>query len=262
MSEHGGKAGPRARRSGIADLVLQQGQASIDELVSAFGVSQMTIHRDLDELEREGWLRKVRGGATAAPSAVFESNARWRGSTMLAEKRQICAAALLTAEPGQVVIVDDSSTAMPFAKGLPERGAFTVITNSLQVINELTGAPEIQVIGLGGVYQASFNAFVGMFTADMARSLRADVAYISASAVDNGQCYHQSQEEVLVKRAFLESARKRVLLVDHSKFGRQALYRLAPLTDFDLVISDSGLPEAESQALRAAGIRVELAPGD
>ncbi|MFD7922030.1 DeoR/GlpR family DNA-binding transcription regulator [Streptomyces sp. NPDC059740] len=260
MTENGGKASPRARRRSIADRVLKEGQVTIEELVAEYGVSQMTVHRDLDELERQGWLRKVRGGATAAPSALFESNARWRSGAMPREKREICAAALATAEPGQAVVVDDSSTAVPFARGLAERGTFTVITNSLQVINELADEPEIQVIGLGGVYHSSFNAFVGMFTADMARSLRADVAYISASAVDNGHCYHQSQEEVLVKRALLGAARKRVLLVDHSKFGRQALYQLAPLTEFDLVISDEGLPEPQREELRALGVRLELAP--
>ncbi|MEV0278721.1 DeoR/GlpR family DNA-binding transcription regulator [Streptomyces sp. NPDC050610] len=253
------KLSPKERRKMIADRVLQRGQVSIEDLVRALGVSQMTVHRDLDSLEHQGWLRKVRGGATAAPSALFESNARWRGSTRLEEKQAICATALEGAEPGQAVIVDDSSTVLSFATGLSARGAFTVITNSLQVINELSDEPEIQVIALGGVYHASFNAFVGMFTADMARSLRADVAYISASAVDNGHCYHQSQEEVLVKRALLEAARRRVLLVDHSKFGRQALYQLAPLTDFDTVISDDQLPTEHQEALRALGVRLELA---
>ncbi|MBL1097732.1 DeoR/GlpR family DNA-binding transcription regulator [Streptomyces coffeae] len=256
------KLSPKGRREKIADQVFQQGQVSIEDLVQDLAVSQMTVYRDLDILERQGFLRKVRGGATAAPSALFESNLRWRSSTMLEEKQAICEAALEEVEPGQAIIVDDSSTVLPFITELPSRGSFTVISNSLQVINKLADEPEVQVIALGGVYQASFNAFVGMFTADMARSLRADVAYISVSAVDSGHCYHQSQEEALVKRALLAAARRKVLLVDHTKFGRQALYQLGPLSDFDLVISDRKLPKDEQDALHAMGVRLQLAPAE
>ncbi|MGP8300083.1 DeoR family transcriptional regulator [Streptomyces inhibens] len=98
-----------------------------------------------------------------------------------------------------------------------------------------------------------------MSTADLARSFRADVAFLSASAVDNGHCYHQAQENVLVKRALMAAARRKVLLVDQSKFGRQALYELAPPADFDLVISDEQLPQEEQDALQSLGVRYELA---
>ncbi|TSB13582.1 DeoR/GlpR transcriptional regulator [Streptomyces benahoarensis] len=242
----------------MADRVLAEGQVTIEELVQELGVSQMTVHRDLDTLEHQGWLRKVRGGATAAPNALFESNARWRGNEQVAAKEAICAAALAIAEPGQAVIIDDSSTALPLARALSSRGAYTVITNSLQVINELAEEPDIRVIALGGEYHAAFNAFLGMSTADSARSFRADVAFLSTSAVDNGHCYHQAQENVLVKRALMAAARRKVLLVDHSKFGRQALYELAPLADFDLVISDTQLPQEEQDALQSLGVRYEL----
>ncbi|WP_405743625.1 DeoR/GlpR family DNA-binding transcription regulator [Streptomyces sp. NBC_01525] len=252
------KLTPRERRKRIADRVLAEGQVTIEELVQELGVSQMTVHRDLDTLEHQGWLRKVRGGATAAPNALFESNARWRGNEQVAAKEAICAAALAIAEPGQAVIIDDSSTALPLARALSSRGAYTVITNSLQVINELAEEPDIRVIALGGEYHAAFNAFLGMSTADSARSFRADVAFLSTSAVDNGHCYHQAQENVLVKRALMAAARRKVLLVDHSKFGRQALYELAPLADFDLVISDTQLPQEEQDALQSLGVRYEL----
>ncbi|AJC56903.1 DeoR/GlpR family DNA-binding transcription regulator [Streptomyces sp. 769] len=148
----------------------------------------------------------------------------------------VCEAALALAEPGQAVI-----------------------TNSLQVINELAEEPDIRVIALGGEYHAAFNAFLGMSTADIARSFRADIAFLSTSAVDDGHRYHQAQENVLVKRALRAAARRTVLLVDHSTFGRQALYELAPLADFDLVISDGHLPREEQEALQSLGVRDELA---
>ncbi|MEU9116052.1 hypothetical protein AB0D04_30860 [Streptomyces sp. NPDC048483] len=103
------------------------------------------------------------------------------------------------------------------------------------------------------------HAFLGMSTADIARSFRADVAFLSTSAVDNGPCCHQVEENVRVKRALTAAARRKVLLVDHSAFGRQALYELAPLADFDLAISDEELPQEERDALESLGMRYELA---
>ncbi|MGW0736064.1 DeoR/GlpR family DNA-binding transcription regulator [Streptomyces sp. NPDC002851] len=250
---------PKDRRKKIADQVLADGSVTIDDLVRGLGVSQMTVHRDLDELERQGWLRKVRGGATAMPNALYESNARWRAGEMVAAKEAICATAVEFTEPGQAVIIDDSSTALPLARSLPSRGTYTVITNSLQVINDLSDDSGITVIGLGGVYHPSFNAFWGTTTADSMRSLRADVAFVSTASVDEGSCYLQHQENIVVKRAMLETARYKVLLADHTKFGRQALYRLAPLGDFDLVVSDAELPAEQQEMLKSLGVRYELA---
>ncbi|REK87535.1 DeoR/GlpR transcriptional regulator [Streptomyces inhibens] len=119
--------------------------------------------------------------------------------------------------------------------------------------------PVIRVIALGGEYHAAFNVFLGMSTADIAGSFRADVAFLSTSAVDNGHCYHQAQENVLVKRALMAAARRKVLLVDHSTFGRQVLYEPAPPADFDLVISDEQLPQEEQDALQSLSVRYELA---
>ncbi|WP_327357916.1 DeoR/GlpR family DNA-binding transcription regulator [Streptomyces sp. NBC_01304] len=259
MLEQSEKLNPKDRRKKIADRVLAEGSVSIDDLVRDLGVSQMTVHRDLDTLEQQGWLRKVRGGATAAPNALYESNTRWRGNEMVEAKEAICAAALSVSEPGQAVIIDDSSTVRPLAQALSSRGAYTVITNSLQVINDLADDSDIRVIGLGGVYHPSFSAFWGTTTADAVRSLRADIAFMSTAAVDAGSCYLQHQENIVVKRAMLDAARFKVLLVDHTKFGRQALYRLAPLTDFDLVVSDAELPAEQQQMLKALGVRYELA---
>ncbi|MGD3106573.1 DeoR/GlpR family DNA-binding transcription regulator [Streptomyces sp. YGL11-2] len=252
------KLSPKDRRKRFTDRVLAEGQVTVEDLAHELGVSQMTVHRDLDTLERQGWLRKVRGGAAATPSALSESTAPWRGDAQVAAKEAICATAPAVAEPGQAVITDDSGTTLPLARALSARGAYTVITNSVQVIDELTEEPDIRVIALGSEQYAAFSASLGMSTADTARGFRADIAFLSTSAVDNGHCYHQAQEIVLVKRALMAAARRRVLLVDHSESGRQVLYELAPLAEFDLGISDELLPQEEQEALQSLGMRYEL----
>ncbi|MGW9431088.1 DeoR family transcriptional regulator, partial [Streptomyces decoyicus] len=111
-----------------------------------------------------------------------------------------------------------------------------------------------------GVYFPAYDAFMGPHTADAVRAFRADVLFMSTTAVTNGRCYHTSPETVQVKRAMMESAGRRVLVADHTKFAKGGLYALAPLTDFDLLIVDDGLAAEQVREFRAAGTEVLVVP--
>ncbi|WP_158886958.1 DeoR/GlpR family DNA-binding transcription regulator [Amycolatopsis anabasis] len=250
---------PRERRDRIRDRVLELGSVRIDDLAAELAVSPMTIHRDLDRLAEQGWLRKVRGAATAEQSALFESNVRYRMAEQEAAKARLADAATRQLERGQAIVLDDSTTCLHLAERLPEFAPMTVITNFLAVVNRLAGESGIELISLGGTYFPPYDAFLGMSTADAARPLRADVLFMSTSAITEGYCYHQSEEEILVKRALMGAAGRRILLADHTKFRKRALYRLAALTEFDLVIVDQDTPEAELQAIGDLGVPVEIA---
>ena len=247
------------RRSRIRREVLDSGFARIEQLATDHGVSTMTIHRDLDVLEQQGWVRKVRGGATSTPSALLEGSVRMRMADAAAEKSRLAEHALALVSPGDVVAIDDSTTALAVAGGLPELGPFTVVTNFLSVVNRLSGEPGIQLIGLGGDYHPSYDAFLGLHTADMAAVMRSDVLFMSTTAVVDGHCLHRSQETIQVKRALMRTAARRVLLVDHTKFERRALHELVPLTEFDVVLSDPGLPHDERAKLLEAGVNLRIA---
>lgn len=252
----------RRRREAIRQQVTDEGFVRIKDLAAAHGVSTMTIHRDLDELQSTGWLRKVRGGATAEPSASYHGDVRHRRQAMAAEKRALAEAAAGLVGAGATVMIDESTTALELAGLLPARGPVTVITNFLAAVNALTGETGIDLIALGGAYYPAYDAFLGLRTSEAIRSLRADLLFMSTTAITNGQCYHQSQETVAVKRALMESADRRVLLADHTKFSKNGLFQLAPLTDFDLVIVDAGTPGAEVEALRARGVRLHVTGRD
>jgi DeoR/GlpR family transcriptional regulator of sugar metabolism len=247
------------RRQAIIDWVLRDGSVSNDDLVAVLGVSQMTIYRDFDLLEKEGWLRKVRGGATASPSALFERNVMFREREHHDEKAAVVRLALKDIEPGQAVFLDDSTTDLQLARMLPSRAPLTVITNSVSVINALSSEQDLKIIALGGTYSHAYNAFIGNATRDAARPFKADAAFISTSAITDGVCYHQSEDIIIVKQAMLASARRKVLLTDSSKFERQALYEFAPLTAFDLVIVDSRISKRHVTELREAGVQIEIA---
>jgi DeoR/GlpR family transcriptional regulator of sugar metabolism len=246
------------RRQGIMDLLLAEGSATLDDLSSRFGVSKMTIHRDLDDLEQGGLLRKVRGGASIQSSAQFESDFRYRQTLAAEEKDRIAGAAALLVEPGQTIMVDDGSTAGGLARHLAELRPLTVITNNLSVITLLAGAGGINLIALGGEYSKKFHGFFGIVCEEAIRSLRADAAFLSSSAIHGASAFHQNQEVVQSKRLMIAAAERRYLLVDHTKFGRSALHFLAPVTTFDEIITGSQPGPVHRAALEQEGARLRI----
>lgn len=256
----GGPLNPLRRQEQIAEYVLQHGSAPAKELAGVFDVSVMTIHRDLDELERQGVLRKLRGAAEAQPTSLFESNVRYRMRTARAEKEAIARVAVREVGPGQSVMLDDSTTALPLARLLCAVTPITVITNFMAAIGELGGARGVGLISLGGEYLPSHDAFAGVVCEAAIASLRADVLFMSTSAVSGGVAQHQEQEMVRVKRAMISAAGRRVLLLDHNKLGKTALHRLAPLDAFDLIVVDSGVDAAQLRELKESGVPVKVAP--
>jgi DeoR/GlpR family transcriptional regulator of sugar metabolism len=251
---------PADRREQIAAIVLGNEFVSARDLAARFAVSLMTVHRDLDELERRGILRKTRGGATPQPSSLFESNVRYRLATAKAEKEALARYALSLIEPGQALLLDDATTTLALARLLPTIAPVTVLTNYLATIQLLHDAPDIRLIVLGGEYFPSHDSFLGILCEDAISSLRADLFFMSTSAVANGIAYHQEQEIVAVKRAMLRAATRRILLIDHSKLGKTALHQLAPLADFDLVVVDDGVDAAGLRALEEWKTPYAVAP--
>jgi DeoR/GlpR family transcriptional regulator of sugar metabolism len=248
------------RQERIAEYLLQHSSAQIQDLAELFKVSTMTVHRDLDELERQGMLRKVRGGATAQPSSLFESDIRFRLGSASQEKLAIARCALQYVEPGQAVMMDDSTTTLALARLLPEVIPLTVITNSLTIMVELTPVKGISLISLGGEYVPRYGAFTGLICEQAVSSLRANILFMSTSAISDNVAFHQEQDIVKVKRLMMNSAALRILLVDSSKLHKTALHRLATIDQFDRVIVDAHIDADCLDQLRKANINVEVAP--
>lgn len=250
------------RQRQILQLVTEQGSCSAQELAARFQVSIMTVHRDLDELERRGAVRKFHGGVTAQPSTVFESQMSFRMTANQAAKQAIARQALTHVEPGSVILLDDSSTALAMVDGLPDLAPLHVATTCLTAMSQLGAMADsgIHLLGFGGDYDQMHDSFVGLRCIEQIDGIRADAVFMSTSALSAEYAFHQEERIVAVKRAMIRVATKRYLLVDHSKLDRQALYRLGSLTDFDLVITDSGAPAAAIEALTTSGVQHEIAP--
>jgi DeoR/GlpR family transcriptional regulator of sugar metabolism len=248
------------RQSGIANFVFERGSAVIKDLAELFDVSLITIHRDLDELERQGMLRKLRGYVTAEPSSLFDSNVRYRLTAAMREKEALAKFALTRVEPGQSVLLDESTTALMVAKFLPGKAPLTVITNFVMILNALHEVTGIELISLGGEYLPSLAAFGGEICQASLGAVRADVLFMSTSAVSACVALHQDERTMAGKRAMMAAAKRRILLADHTKFGRVALHKLAPLGTFDLVVVDSGIDDASLKELEECSAPFEVAP--
>ncbi|MEJ2871262.1 DeoR/GlpR family DNA-binding transcription regulator [Actinomycetospora sp. OC33-EN08] len=258
MTTKGGHA-RSTRQQRIVDHVLAAGSASATELVELTGVSLMTVHRDVDELVRRGLVRKYRGGVSAQPTSVFESHSEYRRTVRLAEKGAIAAAAVALVEPGSSIVLDDSSTALALVDRLPEVGPLTVVTNYLPALETLKTMPEVRLIALGGDYSRTHDSFGGIGCLEAIAAMSVDAAFVSTSSMTGSMTFHQEQEIVAVKRAMLDIATRRVLLMDSSKAPRRALHQLRPLAAFDDLVVDEGVPTDLLEEMREH-IRVTVAP--
>ncbi len=249
----------RTRQLAISEAVMAEGSVRIEQLAERFDISLMTVHRDLDELEDRGLLRKSRGVATATSTALVESSDVYRSNRQLAEKELIAHAALEFIEPGQAIMLDDSTTTLHLVPHLHAKTPLTVITNTLTIMNELRGARGIEMVGLGGEYFNWCSAFMGRTTVREIAELRADLFVMSTSAIVDDISFHQRPETVDVKRAMFESSSRRLLLADSTKFTRRALHGMLPLVDFDAVIVDPRTAADDVSRLREKGINVIVA---
>jgi DeoR/GlpR family transcriptional regulator of sugar metabolism len=247
------------RQHAVTELVISEGSVRIEDVAERFGVSLMTVHRDLDMLESRGILRKTRGVATATSTSVIESSDVYRSNRQAAEKEALAVAAMDYIEPGQAIILDDSTTVMRIARHLAGKAPITVITNTLTLMNELRDTNGITLLGLGGLYYNWCSAFMGPMTRHEIAQFHADTFIMSTSAIINDVVFHQYLETLDTKRAMFEASNKRVLLADHTKFERQALHAMVPLRAFDAVIVDDGTSRMDIERMRNTGINVVVA---
>ncbi len=251
--------GPRSRQLAIAEAVIRNGSVSVDDLVTLTGVSAMTIYRDLAVLEDSGVLARHRGQVVAVASGLHEADADFRLEQSSVEKQQVAAEASRLVTGGCSLMLDDSTSGVWLLRSLPDITNVTVVTNSLLVADEVAPYRGAKLVVTGGEYQAWAHSLMGPAAVRSIRSMHADLCVVSASGIFEMGCYHPYQEVVEVKRAMLESAETRVLLLDHTKFNRRALFKFADLQEFDHVVVDDKVSQTVLAHLRDTGVQVTVA---
>jgi DeoR family fructose operon transcriptional repressor len=243
-------------------FVLQQlsllGRIEAGRLAAELGVSKESIRKDLAALESRGLLRRVHGGAIPVQELTFEPRVDQR-TRHLAEKDAIARAALAHIPVDGSVLLDAGSTTARLAALLLSDQELFVCTNSLPIAMMLLSRPSITVRTLGGTVQRRTLAEVGQFALHALGQINVDVAFLGSSGVSVTRgLTTPDDQEAIVKSYMRRAARRRILLVDHSKFGRESLCRHAE-SDIDLLITDGGVSRADLTSLNRAGVQVEIA---
>lgn len=232
---------------------------SVTGLAAAHGVSEMTIRRDLDDLARQGVVRRIRGGALSLLLRGEEPPFGVREHEAVAEKRRIAAEIAGLIADGEAVLLDGGTTTLETARALRDR-RLTVLPLSLQIAQELSTAPRIRLVLPGGEVRPGELNFTGPLAERTIRSLRFDTAVIGCcglSAAHGLTVY--DLEDVAVKQAAIDSARRVVAAADSGKFTRTAFGAVCSLDRLDVVVTDDGIPREEHDALTAAGVTVRIA---
>lgn len=248
-----------ARHSQIRDIVDQAGMATVAELNARLNVSEATIRRDLDELDRRGLLRRTHGGAVRAGDDEQEPPLHQREAEQRAEKERISRRAAALVADGQTLFLGSGTTVQAMLPHLLERHELTVITNSLPVVNALAGRA-VELIVVGGLFRSRELSLVGHIAEAAVRELRADLVFMGMRGIDPVHGFTSDYlPEAMTDRAILQIAPRRVILADRSKFGRVSAVYLAPVTAAEVIIADSALDPATVDALREKGLEVLLA---
>ena len=216
--------------------------ASVKKLTKLLFVSEATIRRDLNELEKEGQINKVYGGATIIFNSDKQIPLYARQQENNEAKRIICEQALRFIKDGQIIFIDGSSTSQILAKQLYKFKNLIVITNGLK-ITEILGESHIKTYCTGGLLIDNSYVFTGKDAENFIDNYNADVCFISCKGMDlNGKFSDTSESETELRKRFLKNSKKRVMLLTDNKINKTYLHTLCYSTDLDSILSNSKLP--------------------
>jgi DeoR family fructose operon transcriptional repressor len=259
------------RQSRLKDLLARKGMSDLDSLSSELRVSQSTIRRDVEHLEKNGLVRRTHGGviwvgnddrsgggpganSNGARPYAFDQRMGYQTDA----KRRIARAAARLVRPGQTVLIDGGTTTFYLAQELLGQ-TLQLVTNSLPIANLFIDDENVELVLVGGLLYPRYGVLVGPMAEHELGTIHAQTLFISVAGVHDGSLYNQNLLLVSAERRMMEQAQQVVLLVDSGKFGQQALARLCGLGDIDVVVADAGLTAEQRRQVTDAGVQLIIA---
>ena len=245
------------RRRVIMERIQATGQLVVSALSVEFQVSEETIRRDLEWLEKEGIATRIYGGAVLAGNDRAAPPYSIRKNTNIEPKVAIARLLSRVVRDGDTLMVDESSTAAYAVRALRHLKHLTLITNSLELLREATGQEGWHVISTGGSLKPDVLALVGPHALRTVQSYHVGYAILSCRGINGSLGLADSDDEVVaVKQAMMRSCDKVLLLADHRKLDRPGLVSLGSLRDVDVLVTDAAPTPEWQKKLATAGVEV------
>lgn len=233
------------RRNSILEKLQEEKKVVVGELSLLYNVSEETIRRDLDKLDKEGLCIKSYGGAVINDNTSIDMPFNVRKKRNVTGKQKIAELIADLIQDGDHIMLDASTTAVFVAKAIKNKERLTVITNSIEIIIELSDVPDWTIVSSGGTVKPGYLAMIGAHAIERISSFNVEKSIISCKGFDLEKGFTDSNEQFShAKQAMLRAGDKKILAVDSSKFGTVSFSKIGDLNNVDIIVTDKK-PEQE-----------------
>src|SRR6266436_7281201 len=252
----------QTRLTEILTSLQRDGSVSVEQLSERLEISVVTVRRDLDLLEQKGLLRRTHGGAVSIEPLFYEPFKNDRSfqaqvERFAQEKRRIGRAAANLIERGETIALTPGTTTTEVIRGLPLNQEITVVTNTVNVAMELSKRKDLKIFVTGGHLHGDWFSLVGPTAVHSLSQLLITTVFLGADGMDAKRglsCF--SPDEAHLNSEMVTHARRRIAVVDHSKFGVVAGWRICQTSDLDILVTDSGSSPAMTEHFEKANLKV------
>lgn len=247
------------RHQFILSKLQKEGYAQVLELCKDLNVSSVTIRKDLKLLEDKKLLFRTHGGASMNNPYTVDKPVNEKEKLQSSEKMKIGAAAALTIEPNDSVIIASGTTVLALAKNIQPEGALTVITSALNVAMELLQHDNVEIIQLGGIIRRTSSSITGSYAQDMLKDFFCSKLFLGVDGIDiEHGLTTTSGVEAHLNRSMIKASQKVIVLSDSTKFGKRGFGRICGIEEVNQIITDKGIPDHYVNHLEGMGIEVTI----
>lgn len=247
------------RKEQIISILNSKGNVKVSELSRLYNVSEVTIRKDLQELEEAGKVRRVHGGAVPVYNLKFEPTFSEKADRLIDEKALIGKAAAALVKDGDTIALDAGTTTLQVAKNIKAKD-LTVITNSLDIAEELAERENIEVVIIGGILRRETRALVGPVVDRVLTNLRVDKAFVGTNGLSlKDGATTPNIIEADTKKQIIRSAKKAIIVCDHTKFDFVSFAKIVDIEEIDCVVTDEELDNDIKTAFKEEGLKIIIA---
>ncbi len=245
------------RRNAILAKLSIEGKVVVSDLAAEYEVTEETIRRDLDKLDREGFARKTYGGAVKNESFNIDLPFQVRKQSNVESKQKIAAVIGSMIKDGDYIMLDSSTTALYVIKNILDRKKITLITNSVEILFELCNKPDWTIISTGGTLKEGGLSLLGYQAERMVEGYHVDLAVCSCKGLDISAGVTDSNDrDSQIKKAFFASAKRKILAVDSSKFNKTSFVKICDIRDVDIIATNEEPGENWKNAIEQQGVEL------